>query len=365
MNILQIIPTLTTGGAEQFVINLSNELSENNNVTLLVLFDAGKASIKNRVSSSVRLIELNCDLERKCQTLIKLWYFLSKNSYDIIHTHLNSAFYLFPFAFFNSKRNRFVHTVHNLAEFDAPRALNKLINGFYFKKCCAYPIAITEKINASICKYYGMNNIYTVYNGTAIVSVTEQYPKVVSKIEQLKNKYKFVFCHIARVDPQKNHKLLLDVLSKTKDCYVISMGAITKNNEAYAKNILDYSLGVDNFEYIGIVNNVSDYIKSSDGILFSSNYEGLPISLLESMSLGKICISTPAGGISDIIDNNIGILSDDFSEDSLRSAISQFQMLDAVNKEKMQAAVVDKFINNFSIFKCAKEYINIYREIKL
>lgn len=42
------------------------------------------------------------------------------------------------------------------------------------------------------------------------------------------------------MDPQKNHRLLIDVL-KNKECYVISMGAITQDNIKYAKHIMDYS----------------------------------------------------------------------------------------------------------------------------
>ena len=57
MKILEIIPTLSSGGGERFVVDLANELSRENNVTLLVFrLDGNLSFYLPQVSENVRVI---------------------------------------------------------------------------------------------------------------------------------------------------------------------------------------------------------------------------------------------------------------------------------------------------------------------
>ncbi|EFA8200926.1 glycosyltransferase [Escherichia coli O157] len=364
MRITQVIPTLSTGGAEQFVISLSNELSKKNDVTLITLFKINDDIIRKRLSDKVTLIELNGEINNKISVLLKLNSVLMKTKHDVIHTHLSIPFYILPFAFFCKDKYRVIHTIHNIARYDAPRKLAKYINKAYFKICKAIPVSISDIVSESVKNYYNLRDTEIIKNGTETISETVKYEEVKRRVNELRKQYTNVFCHIARMDPQKNHRLLIDVLKKNKDCYVISMGAITQDNIKYAKHIMDYSQKISNFEYIGVVDNVSDYIKSSDGIIFSSVYEGLPISLIEGMSVGKICISTPAGGVADILDDECGVLANDFSEAQLDIAIKKFMSFSECEKQYMGYNIRNRFKNEFSISICADKYSQIYENNK-
>ncbi|HBU6575561.1 TPA: glycosyltransferase family 4 protein [Citrobacter amalonaticus] len=360
MNIVHVIPTLSTGGAEQFVITLANEMSREHNVTIITLFSSQNDIVKKRIIPSVKLIELNLALEKKLSAAYQINFALHKIKPSIVHTHLSSPLYILPYAIFKRNQCNFVHTVHNIAEFDAPRKINKYANNIYFKKCNALPVSITEKVAESVKNYYQITNNIVIHNGTNAIGVTDNYNKVKAKIKEIKSAHKFVLCHVARIDPQKNHKLLLDTIKLIPDCYVISMGAITKDNENYANDLLSMACHIENFEYIGVVSNVSDYITACDAIIFSSNFEGLPISLIESMSIGKICISTPAGGITDVLDNKVGFLSDGFSVKALKSAVELFISVSDDERNEIQAQIIKKYHKVYSIDNCAKSYIEVY-----
>lgn len=361
MKIVQIVPTLSTGGAEQFVVNLANELSKNHELTVITLFNTNQDIIKKRLDPHVSLLELQLPLNNKILAFAKLNKLLKLINPDVVHTHLSSPLYMLVYAFFMKKKCRFIHTVHNVAKFDAPRKINKMINMFYFKVCGATPVSITKKVSESVIEYYGIKRSTVIHNGTNVISPSDQYRLVIDKINHIKESHQFVLCHIARVDPQKNHKLLFEMLRRVPGCYVISMGAITRENENYANTILSESEKITNFEYIGVVSNVADYIAACDGLIFSSNYEGLPISLIESMSLGKICISTPAGGISDVLNDDIGLLSKGFNINDLTNVVEEFSSFDENRKKEFKTRIIEEYHKEYSVQNCAKSYYNIYK----
>lgn len=63
----------------------------------------------------------------------------------------------------------------------------------------------------------------------------------------------------------------------------------------------------DKVVLVGNVSNVNYYLSNADIFVLSSDYEGLPLSILEAMASGLPIISTNVGGVADIVTNN-GIL---------------------------------------------------------
>ena len=53
--------------------------------------------------------------------------------------------------------------------------------------------------------------------------------------------------------------------------------------------------------YISDVESVADYLCNSDAFFLSSTHEGMPISVIEAMSIGLPIICTPAGGLVDMV----------------------------------------------------------------
>lgn len=79
MRILEIIPTLGSGGAERFVVDLSNELCEKDNVEvmLLTLYDISESDIfASFLSKRVRLYSLGKKLVLVSQHIFEYsnWY---------------------------------------------------------------------------------------------------------------------------------------------------------------------------------------------------------------------------------------------------------------------------------------------------
>jgi glycosyltransferase involved in cell wall biosynthesis len=102
-----------------------------------------------------------------------------------------------------------------------------------------------------------------------------------------------------RLAPQKNHKMLIKAFAKiadkiNDDLYIYGEGELRAELEQL---VLD--LNMQNRIFLpGAVKNVADTIKSAKLFILSSDFEGLPNSLMEAMALGIPCISTdcPCGG---------------------------------------------------------------------
>ena len=61
--------------------------------------------------------------------------------------------------------------------------------------------------------------------------------------------------------------------------------------------------------FAGMQTDVRPYLKAMDIFMMTSEFEGLPLALLEAMSMGCMPACTAAGGIAELIENNInGVL---------------------------------------------------------
>ena len=82
----------------------------------------------------------------------------------------------------------------------------------------------------------------------------------------------------------------------------------------------------DSFEYVGLVSGQTkcDFLRSLDAFVLPTYFEGLPMSLLESMSYGKAPIVTPVGSIPQVVkDGENGIFVKDHDVDSIVDAIKR------------------------------------------
>ena len=90
------------------------------------------------------------------------------------------------------------------------------------------------------------------------------------------------------------------------------MGGTLKSNQAYyKKEVFDVAenLGFLKSKKLQIINpkdKVLNYLPAFNIFILTSEYEGLPISLIEAMASGLPVITTDAGSIKSAIKNNMG-----------------------------------------------------------
>ena len=112
---------------------------------------------------------------------------------------------------------------------------------------------------------------------------------------------------------------------------------------------------------LGAKNNVTDYLACADYFLLSSDWEGLPLAMLEAMSMGCIPISTPAGGVVDVIKDGVnGLLCPTFDTDDYYRTIEKvFEKDFSIIKE----TVMNDYQENYTMEVCANKYFNVYEQL--
>jgi glycosyltransferase involved in cell wall biosynthesis len=234
-----------------------------------------------------------------------LFFLLFNPSYKIVHIHGASriSFYRKYFLFLNIKYllgRKVVYHIHG-AEYH----LFMEESSPFIKKCI---LNMLEQSDAVIClsiqwkdffkKQANLKSIYILNN---TISMPVEYIKT-------KQSDKIIFLLLGRIGERKGIFDLINVIGENQDYFRDKIKVIIGGDgeiERMLNEIRQYNIE-DIIDYVGWVSGDDKdklLIKSDVNILPSYN-EGLPISILESMSYKMPIISTDVGGISTIVKNN-------------------------------------------------------------
>lgn len=358
MKILQLTYSLSSGGAEHFVVDLCNKLSQNRNneVYLLTLCDDRIPHFDHyhkELSPNIHYLNAGAKSGFTLKSIISIYKTIKQLKPDIVHAHF-STLLLYFFAFF-LKDTIYIHTLHNLPSACLRFKNQKYINYFFFRNKLIYPITISCECHKEFFEIYKQEFDIQIDNGRSPINTSESVNAVKEEIESYKsNPDDIILLHVARCAPQKNQDMLLKVFNKlTKEgvhAQLIMIGSGYNKNHIRNQN--------KNVHVLGEKKNVGDYMKNSDFFILSSLYEGLPLSLLEAMSIGCVPICTPVGGIVDVIENNkTGFLSKSTDEKdfyfTIKYAICNKKQID-------KCTIISEYNKRFSMELCAKKYYELY-----
>lgn len=361
MKILQLTYSLSSGGAEHFVVDLCNQLSlnKNNEVYLLTLCNDNIPKNRhyyNELSCDIHYINIGAKSGFTWKSFIMIYKIIRKIKPDIVHAHFSIILLYFVSLFL--QKPIYFHTQHNLPSACLRFKAQKYINLFFFKRKYIYPITISKECHKEFYKIYNFNYDVQIDNGRSPVIPTKDFDSVKKEINTYKlSKEDKVFVHIARYAPQKNQKMLFD-----------SFGRLI--NDGFNIQLIVIGAGYDNenisrlFEQnsrvhiLGEKTNVGDYLLNADFFVLTSLYEGLPLTLLEAMSVGCIPICTPVGGIVDVIENYItGYLSKSVKADDFYFLIKEIlQGRNTIDKK----TIISKYNEKFSMKQCSKKYYDLF-----
>lgn len=357
MKILQVTFNLSSGGGERFIVELSNELSQTNDVVLVQIQsneDAHNAHYLPDLSKQIEYVNLGFNEGASWGVMTKLMRIIKQEKPDVVHAHctllpisLAALFYREP---------KYFHTLHSTAERCLGSSYLKPLYSLLYRKY-VQAITISQTCNDSYDQLYHLNNAKVITNGRAPIIPTEAVEEVRKEVEALKlHSDDEVFIHVGRFHPVKNHTLLFETFKRVIDegthVILLVVGNGFEGHEVFNK---DYCRGI---YLLGEKRNVGDYLLNADCFVMSSIKEGLPISLLEAMSAGLIPVSTPAGGVCDVIVNHLnGYLSKTHEPEDFYNTVKEaLENVAGVKPEEVKMEYQEKY----SITECARKYKRLY-----
>lgn len=362
MRILQVLSSLGAGGAERFAVDLSNELSIDNEVYILTWINSGNSNFyRNQICSRVHQIKLNTKetFLSKIVLLFTILRIILKIKPNVVHAHCKG----FPFIIIPSliyRKPRYFYTVHNLAKYDTKPGISTWIRKT-FLNINIHAVTISKICSESFIEYYGYKDYITIENGCRELHTT----KVLSKVKQEIDSYKItpntkVCVNVARITKEKNHLMLVQVFNELIDegnDVILLMFGYTKGNPTLTKQIENSIKYPDRIKLMGTRTNIPDYLHEADYFCMPSLWEGLPISMLEAGMSGVYPIATPVGGILDVLkDECWGLLAKDTSKEAFKRQVEKGLKM---NIDRRQLATL--YDSNYSMRNCAKRYLEIYK----
>ncbi len=282
------------GGGPKHIFSLSTKL--NNNFKIYYAMPSNEAfsnyfSENNHLEIAERKINL--------KDIFKVKQFVSKNDIDMIHAHGKGASVLARILklLINKPLIYTFHGIHLECHNLLARNLYKffeLTTGFI--DTCKIFVSKSESNYAKKFRIYNGKNYKIINNGVANKKI-KNFEKLNIRKKQ-ENKIKVIT--ICRFVKQKNIEEILSIAKELEDIQflILGNGPLWKNiNFLIIKNKLK------NILLIGESTNVFNYLYDSDIFLSTSLYEGLPISVLEAMSVGLPIVASNVVGNCDAIEH--------------------------------------------------------------
>lgn len=170
---------------------------------------------------------------------------------------------------------------------------------------------------------------------------------------------------IGRMEPIKGHKYFLEaarlILEKEKNvCFVIvGDGSLMEETKNYAVKLNLEKQTV----FTGFRDDALGFLNMFDIFVLTSLHEGIPITLLEAMSLGKPIVATNVGGIPEVIkDRYSGILVPSKNPSSLAEACLML-LNDNALRERLCVNARAEVRKQFSLEENTLRILQLYKSL--
>lgn len=358
MKILQIHHSLAGGGIESMVCALANEMVKTEDVTVCSIFKPKPQDVFwNKLDPSIKRITLGKTKEGfSLKEIFLIFYIIFNNKYDVVHVHSKFYYYALSVSLLHRK-TKFFYTIHSDAKMENLGWDQKF---FYWKKHCfkkayIHPVTISASSQKSFNKLY---HCYSdlVYNGVTRPHITTDNP--VAKYRITENTKLFI--HAGRIDTPKNQLVLCKVFKRLVDngYDVVLLIAGSKQKQDIFQTIEPYFC--NRIKYLGERCDIPQIMAYCDAMCLPSIWEGLPVTLLEALSVGCIPICSKVGGIPDVVESGInGFLSSSSSEEDYYKAMLEYLAKSKEEITKIKNTCKASF-ENYNIINTAKSYIELY-----
>jgi glycosyltransferase involved in cell wall biosynthesis len=174
--------------------------------------------------------------------------------------------------------------------------------------------------------------------------------------------------NIASVCERKNQRLLVDaiipLMQKNENLSLNIVGPFVE--EDYKKLLEDMiaNAGLESrIQLLGWRSDALELLAESDIFALASTVEGVPYSILEAMYAEVAIVSTPCGGVPDVVaDKETGLIVHDYSVELFRNHLEQLIESDSMRRTMSKNALA--FVNDHhTSTSWSREYMTLFDEL--
>lgn len=353
MKILHVITLSELGGAQSVILNLAKSSVEDGHEVMVASSEGGDLwnelpdqVKKQTIPSLQRAIKLSKDW----QVVKELKAVYQSFEPDVVHLHSSKIGILGRLAFPKSKT---IYTVHG---FDSIRiAFRKFL---YLEKLFQYMgkhiVAVSKYDHDNLLAEGISRNVSYIYNGISDFS-EEPSPNNddwdFSRLKKtLQESTKFNVLCIARLAPPKRFDLFCETAELLKDHDV---------NFYWVGNKQTVDSIPANVHCLGELTNAHRLLPFSHVFMLSSDYEGMPMSILEALCYGVPVVASAVGGIGEVLNQKNGFALK--NEAKLFSEQILSYKHNSIDYERAKTDARKSYLNHFTVSKMYHSYLSLYK----
>jgi len=285
-----------SGGAERVYLCAKGYKQKGHSVIVVCL---PTSRLNLLLKNEIKLYNIHPVFDFDIFAAIKIVYILLKHKINIIDIHSPKFYWLGMFI--GKLLNKKIFITRNVEY--RKKGLKRKINLLLYKFCNGV-ITVSEKIKRYMIEDFKLKEtkIKVIYDAIDL--------KLDNK--NIRSSYNIpqdaiVLSIIGRIEKNKGQHIAIEVTKKLLDkgynIYLFVVGQI--ESKWYYKNLVKY---VDMYQltdriiFTGFVQNIEDYIYSSDVILCCSEYEGMSKVVLVSIIMGKPVITTKSVKVDEVLE---------------------------------------------------------------
>lgn len=341
--ILHILSSNSFSGAENVAMTIIKNSEKKYEVGYASVEGPIRATLEQKKIEFVPMQELSV---MEIRRIIKEW------EPEIIHAHDFKSSIKTALATFKIPIIAHIHQSPEWFKNYNIKSISVLMASVRFKKIIFVTPTLLE--SAKVLKNI-QDKIIVISN---IIDINDVYIK--SKEEVISNRYDLAF--IGRLEEVKNPLRFIEIVKKAKgsknDITTVMVGGGSMKQKC-EKLIREYGLE-KNIEMKGFVDNPLVYLQNSNIYVMTSKSEGLPLSVLEALSLGKPVLITELDEIIKAIGKDVLLVcktDDDFSEKI--KLLNNNQNL----YKKLSLKSKDKALELFDMKSYMNKFNSVYKEL--
>jgi glycosyltransferase involved in cell wall biosynthesis len=287
-----------------------------------------------------------------------------ENKYDIVHTHTPVASACVRIACRKMKNVYVVYTAHGFHFYNGAPLKNWL---FY------YPIEkwlskYTDLLITINNEDYNRGRTFSakkVVNIPGVGIETKNFANLNISKEAMRNNLgisdnQILLLSVGEISKRKNHEIIIRAISKLDKPNIVycicGQGFLEKYLLELAKK---YNV---NLKLLGFRNDVAQIYQAADVFVFPSLHEGLPVALMEAMTVGLPIVCSNIRGNTDIINNGQGGFLVE-SNDPIGFANAINNIIDDTSLRKRMSEYNRETIKKYELENVLKELKKLYLEV--
>ncbi|MEO7362206.1 MAG: glycosyltransferase [Gemmatimonadaceae bacterium] len=360
MKVLQVINSLSTGGAERLLLDTIPLFNERGTQMDLLLLDGTPHPFLDALRAlrccKVHVVGTSARL-RNPMFAFRIAPFLKQ--YDVVHVHLFPALYLVAMARVVSRsRAKLIFTEHSTSNRRMRQAwlgaLQTVMYNRYDRVVC-----ITREVCDVLKRHTGMGDekFVVIENGVTLAKILDAVP--LPRAELFPDTNAKILIQVASFQEPKDQPTVIRALARLPQhvkLLFVGDGPLRANAEALVQQLRLQ----DRVKFLGVRMDVPRMLKSSDVVVLSSKHEGLSLSSIEGMASGRPFVASDAPGLTDMV-SGAGILFPT-QDDAALAAVIERLLTDPTQYADVVKAGLER-ARQFDIQTMVTRHIELYQAL--